>query len=151
MKVLPWILCVVFLILGIVGWLVPKKGLHKVEYQYDTITVRDTIRDTIPKHTRVYFDRWDTLYVPLPSDTVHHRDTIPFVIPIEKKEYKTSDYRAVVSGYKPSLDYMEVYRKTQTVTLTPKPKRWGIGLQAGISYPAGWHVGIGISYDIWQW
>lgn len=151
MRVLPWILVGVLAVLCVLGWLRPRKMTKETEYLYDTVVIRDTIRDTVPKYVKAYLDRWDTLYVPLPSDTAHHCDTIPFVIPIEKKEYKTADYRAVVSGYKPSLDYMEVYRKTQTVTLTPKPRRWGIGLQAGISYPAGWHIGVGISYDIWQW
>lgn len=151
MKVLPWILVGVMAVLCALGWLRPRKMTKETECQYDTVVIRDTVRDTVPKYVKAYFDRWDTLYVSSPSDTVHLRDTIHVVIPIEKKEYKTDDYRAIVSGYKPSLDYMEVYRKTQTVTITQKPKRWGIGLQAGASYPAGWHIGVGISYDIWQW
>ena len=122
MRVLPWILVGVLAVLCVLGWLRPRGTVTTTGYVSDTVVVRDTVRDSIP-----------------------------VIIPIERKEYRTADYRAVVSGYKPSLDYIEVYRKTQTVTLSPKPKRWGIGLQAGISYPAGWHVGIGISYDIWQW
>ena len=149
MRVLPWILVGVMAVLCILGWLRPRKMTKETEYLYDTVVIRDTVRDTVPKYVKAYLDRWDTIYVP--TDTIHSHDTVPVIIPIEKKEYKTADYRAVVSGYKPSLDYMEVYRKTQTVTLTPKPKRWGIGLQAGISYPAGWHIGVGVSYDIWQW
>lgn len=149
MRVLPWILVGVLAVLCVLGWLRPRGTVTTTEYVSDTVVVRDTVRDTVPRYVSVATVRRDTLLVPLPADTV--RDSIPVIIPIERKEYRTADYRAVVSGYKPSLDYMEVYRKTQTVTLSPKPKRWGIGLQAGISYPAGWHVGIGISYDIWQW
>ena len=149
MRVLPWILVGVMAVLCILGWLRPRKMTKETEYLYDTVVIRDTVRDTVPKYVKAYLDRWDTIYVP--TDTIHSHDTVPVIIPIEKKEYRTANYRAVVSGYKPSLDYMEVYRKTQTVTLSPKPKRWGIGLQAGISYPAGWHIGVGVSYDIWQW
>lgn len=151
MKVLPWILVGVLAVLCVLGWLRPRKMTKETEYLYDTVVIRDTIRDTVPKYVKAYLDRWDTLYVPLPSDTVHHRDTIPFVIPIEKKEYKTADYRAVISGYKPSLDYIEIYHKTQTIRRVEKQGRWGLGLQAGVSYPSGWHIGIGISYNIWQW
>lgn len=118
----------------------------------DTVTVYDTIRDSIPVPFTVRFDHYDTLYVPLYIDTTTTDSVlVPVTIPIERKEYRTDDYRAVVSGYRPSLDVMEVYRKTQTVTVTPKPKRWGIGPQVGVGYPGGWYVGVGISYDVWQW
>ena len=49
------------------------------------------------------------------------------------------------------LELMEVYRKTRTVTVTPEPKRWGLGVQAGVGWPSGWYVGVGVSYDLWQW
>lgn len=116
----------------------------------DTVTVRDTVRDTIPRPLLVRFDFWDTLYVPAErTDTL--RDSILVPIPIEHREYRTEDYRAVVSGYRPSLDVMEVFRRTKTVTVREKPKRWGIGPQAGVGYPGGWYVGIGVSYHLWQW
>ena len=119
----------------------------------DTVTVRDTLRDTIPQPFAVRFDHWDTLYIPLYIvDTVRTDSALlPVPIPIERTEYRTEDYRAVVSGYKPSLDVMEVFRKTQTVTVTTKPKRWGIGPQVGIGCPGGWYVGVGVSYHVWQW
>ena len=71
------------------------------------------------------------------------------IIPITSKEYKTDDYRAVVSGYKPSLDFMEVYREKEIITL--KPKRWGLGLQVGYGYPSGLYVGGGVSYNLFMW
>lgn len=69
------------------------------------------------------------------------------------KEYKTDNYRAIVSGYKPSLDFMEVYRDKEIITLSPlqKKKRWGLGLQTGYSYPGGWYVGVGISCNLIMW
>lgn len=117
----------------------------------DTITIRDTVRDTIPRPFLVRFDHYDTLYIPLYIIDSVVTDSIPVPIPIEKKEYVTEDYHAVISGYRPSLDVMEVFRRTQTVTVTPKPKRWGIGPQVGVGMPGGWYVGIGVSYHFWQW
>lgn len=119
----------------------------------DTITVRDTVRDSIPRPFIVRFDHWDTLYIPLYNIDTPSTDSVPvpIPIPIEQKEYVTEDYRAVISGYRPSLDVMEVFRQTQTVTVREKPKRWGIGPQAGFGVPGGWYVGFGVSYDIWQW
>lgn len=118
----------------------------------DTVTVYDTIRDSIPVPFTVRFDHYDTLYVPLYIDTTTTDSVlVPVTIPIERKEYRTDDYRAVVSGYRPSLDVMEVYRTTQTVTVREKAKRWGIGPQVGVGYPGGWYVGVGISYNVWQW
>lgn len=149
MKVLPWILAALMAILAAIGWLRPRKAVP-AETVRDTLIVRDTLRDTVPRPVLVRFDHWDTLRVAVrTTDTL--RDSVYIPIPIERREYRTEDYRAVVSGYRPRLDLMEVYRKTRTVTVTEKPKRWGIGPTAGFGIPGGWYVGIGVSYDLWQW
>ena len=87
------------------------------------------------------------------TDRTVEGDSIPVLVPIVSKEYKTDNYRAIVSGYKPSLDFMEVYRDKEIITLSPlqKKKRWGLGLQTGYSYPGGWYFGCGISYNLCQW
>ena len=118
----------------------------------DTITVRDTVRDSIPQPFAVRIDHYDTLYIPIYIDTTTVDSIlVPVSIPIERKEYVTKDYRAVISGYKPRLETMDVFRQTQTVTVREKPKRWGIGPQAGMGCPGGWYVGVGVSYHVWQW
>lgn len=138
-------------ILAAVGWLRPRKAVP-AETVRDTLIVRDTLRDTVPRPVLVRFDHWDTLRVAVrTTDTLRDSVYIPVPIPIERKEYRTDDYRAIVSGYRPRLDLMEVYRKTRTVTVTKEPKRWGIGPTAGFGIPGGWYVGIGVSYDLWQW
>lgn len=149
MKVLPWILVALLAVVAAAGWLRPAEVVSGKAIR-DTLVVRDTVRDSIPKPVLVRFDHWDS--IPFPAtvrDTFH--DTVFVRIPIERKEYRTDDYRAVVSGYRPNLELVEVFRKTNTVTLTPRPKRWGIGPTAGFGIPGGWYVGIGISYDLWQW
>lgn len=151
MKTLPWLLIVLLLALCLWGWL--RLSVKETRTVRDTIVITDTVRDTIPRPLLVRFDHWDTIPFPVPiyegTDTV--RDTLYVPVPIERREYLTDDYRAVISGYRPRLELMEVFRRTQTVTVTPKEKRWGLGLQAGVGYPGGWYVGIGVGYDIWQW
>ena len=149
MKTLPWILIVLLAIVATAGWLRPCKALPAATVR-DTLVICDTVHDTVPKPVLVRFDHWDTLRLAVrEADTL--RDSFYIPVPIERKEYLTADYHAVVSGYRPRLELMEVFRKTQTVTVTPRPKRWGIGPQAGFGIPGGWYVGIGVSYDLWQW
>lgn len=150
MKSTPYIIIGILAVLCAWCWIRPKDAAS-LRTVRDTLIVRDTVRDTVPRPFIVRFDHWDTLYIPLYNIDTASTDSVPVLIPIERKEYRTEDYRAVVSGYKPSLDVMEVFRRTQTVTVTPKPKRWGIGPQVGFGMPGGWYVGIGVSYDIWQW
>ncbi|WP_298111558.1 DUF6808 domain-containing protein [uncultured Bacteroides sp.] len=148
MKWLPWILVA---LLATTLLLRNCNGEQESDVSViDTVIHIDTVRDTVPKTVLVRFDHWDTLYIPLLIDS-GIVDSVPFAIPIEKKEYRTENYHAVISGYKTELELMEVFRKTQTITLKTKSKRWGLGLQAGYGIPDGWYVGIGISYNIWIW
>lgn len=151
MRALPWIVAGVMAVVALVGWIRPQRQAEPI-YTTETLTVRDTVRDTVPRPLLVRFDRYDTLRVYIrDTDTLTVRDSIYVPVPIERREYLTDDYRAVVSGWHPRLELMEVYRKTRTVTVTPEPKRWGLGIQAGVGYPSGWYVGVGVSYDLWQW
>lgn len=154
MKSLPWIL--VCLLIGLIVWM--QCNPHDPSTVYikgDTVRIRDTIRDTIPIPVKETLKRTDTVYLPILIDTTTYRtvegDSVPVLIPITSKEYKTDDYRAVVSGYKPSLDSMEVYREKEIITLKPKRKRWGLGLQVGYGYPSGLYVGGGVSYNLFMW
>ena len=154
MKVLPWIL--VCLLLGILVWM--QCNPHDPSTVYtkgDTVKLRDTIVDIVLLPVKETLKRTDTVYLPILIDTTIDKtikgDTVPVLIPITSKEYKRNDYRAIVCGYKPSLDFMEVYGEKEIITLKPKNKRWGLGLQTGCSYPGGWYVGVGISYNLVMW
>ena len=151
MKNLPWIICGVLVVLAVWGWIRPRE-VQPPMYERATLIVRDTIHDSVPKPMLVRFDHWDTLPIYIRDiDTLRMRDSIYIPVPIERKEYRTKEYRAVVSGWHPRLESMEVYRQTQTIIATPKAKRWGLGVQAGVGYPQGWYVGVGVSYDLFQW
>lgn len=156
------ILSVCLLLAGIVaGWFV-RKGVaesdaHETVVLLDTLVVRDTVRERYP----VYVERTvtDTMLVAL-TDTVRVSDTVYVRLPREQKRYADTNYVAWVSGFRPSLDSIEVYPVTQYVTKTvtkmeASRKRWGIGIQAGygIGLEGGKvtgvpYIGIGVSYNI---
>ena len=156
MKSLPWIL--VCLLFGVIVWMRCHPNDPSTVYiKGDTVHIRDTVRATIPQPVKETPKRIDTVYLPILIDTTTDRtvesDSISVLIPITSKEYETDDYRAIVSGYKPSLDFMEVYRDKEIITLSPlqKKKHWGLGLQTGYGYPSGWYFGIGISCNLLIW
>lgn len=123
-------------------------------HRKDTVVVRDTVRETVLVPKVRYLTRVDTVLLKVPGDTVE----VPVLVPISRKVYEGEDYRAVVSGFRASLDTLDIFRKTQTLTNTVvqrvevpgKPKRWGIGVSAGYALtPQGVkpYIGAGISYS----
>lgn len=124
----------------------------------DTVVVRDTVRETVLVPKVRYLTRVDTVLLLVPGDTVK----VPVLVPISRKVYEGEDYRAVVSGFRASLDTLDIFRKTQTVTNTVvqrvevpgKPKRWGIGVSAGYALtPQGMkpYIGAGVQYNFLSW
>lgn len=118
----------------------------------DTLVLRDTITAYRPVPYNVYVV--DTLYVPVEVPGQH--DTVWAALAWEEKEYRDSTYRAVVSGFRPSLDTIDVYRRTEIIekerTVYVQPSRWSIGVQAGATLTdAGVKpgIGIGIQYTLW--
>lgn len=124
----------------------------RTERYIDTVIVRDTVRDTLLVPQKVYISRVDTVFLQVVSDTVY-RDVI---IPIERKEYKTDDYFAVIEGYRPNLLEMEVFPETKYITRTDiktikKKPRFGVGIQAGYGYSnqgLSPYIGVGIQYNL---
>lgn len=96
----------------------------------DTLVVRDTLLVDHPVEVVKWRDRVELLPV---RDTIRIADSVFVEVPIEAKVYADSSYRAQVSGWRPSLDWIEVYQKTTTVTnYIEKPApRWSIGLSVG--------------------
>lgn len=120
----------------------------------DTITVAKIDTVTIIKPVIQY--RYITQVI---TDTLYNTDSIkvPVRIPIETKIYQDTTYRAVVSGYRASLDTIQVYPIHATTTITntiTKKKRFNIGVQAGVGYGVfnkkpDIYVGLGVSYRLY--
>jgi hypothetical protein len=155
------VIAVIALALIAVAFLLGRRSVKPeiVEiHRTDTVVVRDTVRETVLVPKIRYLTRVDTVLLLVPGDTVK----VPVLVPISRKVYEGEDYRAVVSGFRASLDTLDIFRKTQTVTNTVvqrvevpgKPKRWGIGVSAGYALtPQGMkpYIGAGVQYNFLSW
>lgn len=150
MKALAWILVILLVVVCVVAWFRPHEPLPaeiRTETKVNTVVKVETLLISPPMAPLVVFRLTDTMRI---GDTVVHR---------EQAYYEDSLYRAWVSGYRPRLDSLQIFPRTiyQTVTndiyhtITPKKKRWGLGLQVGYDCIGEGYVGIGISYNIFQW
>lgn len=115
--------------------------------QTDTIVRIDTIVYDHP----VEVEKWKekTVHIAI-KDTqiVHTTDSVFVVLEREKKAYSGEDYKAIVSGVKPSLDLIEVFPKTTIITNTiekPTPYKWTLSAFGDVGYPLG--VRAGLTFD----
>jgi len=154
MNNLERILVEILLLLGVGGLLFGigfirgrNKARIDLKPKVDTLYHYDTIRLSYP----VYFERKvvDTIRVAV-RDTIREKDTLYIALPKEQKTYRSAEYMAVVSGIFPSLDYIETYSLTKTITQTivePR-RRWGFSVGVGPSVIwSPWHGmdgGIGL-------
>src|SRR5574344_201892 len=153
-----------FNIVNAIGYFVNEhRNAHSSEMKVkvDTLFVYDTIFIEKPVIKKV--ETIDTLLLTVPiTDTLMLHDTVLVYLPIEQRQYGDPRYTAWISGYRPQLDSIHIYQRTEYITkeikTATKPKRWGIGLQAGYGVSFGNkqikatpYIGIGISYNILTW
>lgn len=102
-----------------------------------TMYVRDTQKIFVPKLVAGSVKELDPVNVPV-KDTVRLRDTLWMRLPRESRQYGDSTYRAQVSGFMPSLDWIEVFPVTKYVTTTKvvtDTRRFRMGLRTGAAVP----------------
>lgn len=142
---------------GLNVWLLTKENQYKIVEKVTTREVRDTIHDTVPelKYRNLICFKHDTLTVveKIPGDTTH----VVAEVPIEQKVYSNdSTYTAWVSGYRPNLDSIDIYRKTvyieREITKTKK-QHFVVGPYVGYGYDFankthGPVVGVGVTYNL---
>lgn len=145
-KILPYIIVIV---LGmVIGWLC--RGCFHADktliVQKDTIVYRDTIRESYPLEISKEVVRTEYVVV---KDTTRIKDTLYLPLPMERRVYGSDDFYAEVTGYKPSLDYIEVFPKTRVVTERIVEKRKMNSLSAGIElgYMNGLTLPIYLEYE----
>lgn len=129
---------------------------NSVENSLKTDTVTIIKIDTVTVAKPVIQYKYITQVI---TDTLYNTDSIkvPVRIPIESKTYQDSTYRAVISGYRASLDTIQVYPIHTYTTITnmiTKQKRFNIGVQAGVGYGVfnkkpDMYVGFGVSYRLY--
>ena len=161
-----WILLLVAALVATVSVLSWRLGYRAAvaelieEPKADTLIVRDTVTVEFP--VPILTTITDTILVAYPDIVIIH-DTTFVQLPKERKEYSGKDYRAVVSGFQPSLDLIQVFPETKTITQTisvapQKRSHWSIALQAGYGLtlqnshitPLP-YIGAGISYSLVEW
>lgn len=128
--------------------------INPQEPQRDTVWIRDTILKDNPVPVPHYIRTVDSIpypvYIKEPGDTIHATDTLIVYLEREQLKYEDEDYAAWVSGVQPKLDSIQIYRKTEVITVTKK-NRWSLGIQSGAGFTAGGfqpYIGVGISYSL---
>lgn len=122
--------------------------------------------DTIPYYMPVPVDSYITHYecVKLPAvrdtlrDSLIYKDTLIYdsvnvIVPFTQKKYEDSTYVAYVSGFRPQLDSISIYRENNYKTITEKSGRWGIGITGGYGYGSKGFtsfVGVAVYYKLFE-
>lgn len=136
------------IVLGMVGgWLCRSSLVDDTPIvQRDTLVFRDTIRESYP--VEVSRETIDTMYVTL-TDTIRIKEILYLPLPLDKKIYASDEYYAEISGYKPNLDYIEVFPKTTIITekIAPERKRNAIGIGVDVGYMNALSLPIYLEYE----
>lgn len=146
------------LLIGVwlIGYIIGRNHIPSTieKEQIDTLVRHDTISIESPVEIR-HIKTTDTLILPI-TDTLRVRDTVYLVLNRQIKEYRDSLFYARVSGYDPTLDFIEVYPKTmvisKTETTTQKVSPWRYGVTVGLDYGVMWrkyitpNVGAEVGY-----
>ena len=131
-------------------------GEKRAERNYKERVVVEYRTDTITRVKPVYIASTPVIRY----DTLRLHDTIAVPVPIERRVYADSNYRAVVSGWHPSLDSISVYPATKIITIErerveKERSRWGLGIQAGAGFSANGvavpYIGVGVQYNLFSW
>lgn len=182
MKAINTALCAALLLLAIFTLFLSHK-YHKVniapdEIWADTIYRVDTIRIPVPGPVQVVKSPPQIIYVDSSRliAAVERGEPIEFnevdgikavtdssgrfealEITRTEKTYETPEYKAVVSGIDPRLDFIETYRTTETIYNTEiyrqRKKRFGVGIQAGYGIGKNGlqpYLGVGVQYNIFR-
>ena len=133
---------------GVVGYLLPHGNGG---FCTDTVIHYDTVTAVRPIPTERTVIRTDTLTLAF-TDTIVKSDSIIVTLPVERKVYEDSLYRAVISGIHPSLDTISVRSTYRTVTVTKdRMPRLTFGIQAGGGFDGKTirpYIGVGVQYNL---
>ncbi len=136
------------LLLGIaLGWFLrPQQKIVEVEQRIDTVyyakptPIAISTERRIVNVPRLLFAPADTVKVVRTVAVADEGDSVTLDVAIEHREYRDSTYRVVVSGavvgdIHPTLDFIETYNRTTTITVERK-QRFAITANAGVLYTA---------------
>ena len=116
------------------------------------IYIRDTLTVHVPLQvTRKIVDTVRLIVTKTQIDTVH--DTVYVWMPIENVVWTDSLCSVYAHGVMTEIDSVRHYNESKLIypETNPRPKRWGIGIQAGYGASKDGltpYLGFGISYAI---
>lgn len=143
-------------------------GRRSVSIDTETVTVVDTVKVFAPTpvstETKVVQVKVPKLVFAEPDTVVREvmvavgDDSVSLNVEVEKREYRDSNYYAVVSGpaiggLRPALDYFETYNTT-TNTVQTRRKRPKFAFTAGVGYgytPKGFQPIVGVNFGVVIW
>lgn len=148
-------------------WEKPRFDEERRETIIDTVYYREPvpvdsfviryITESVPVFKEGNDERVEVRHDTIQPVVIMKEDSAQVVIPITQKIYEDSTYRAYVSGYRPSLDSIHIFKYTEQVYIRAptqnKIQRFSVGLQAGYGYtPKGFqpYVGVGVSINLWS-
>ena len=160
--ILTAVLAAVLVVGALIGGYFAGKGARPevgVKIERDTLIIRDTVTKYKPQYITRDIIHHELVEV---KDTITINDTTYLPLPVERRVYEDSSYRAVVVGIRPELESISVFPETKIITQTitqtiqPKPTRFGVGVQVGFGacyglvgkkVDAGPYIGVGVSYN----
>ena len=163
-KVIPYIV-IVLLLAWVIYVLVPGRTTTVTTKTSTSASKKDTVRDTIkvpsPASISNTFKRSITQKLAdVPNDsTPSKKGSDSIAIPISQKVYSGVDYKAYASGYRVTLDSLQLYPKnttttiTKVVTVTKNRSRWNIGISAGYGISKTGlspYIGVGVVYNLFK-
>ena len=108
MKYIIYVISFILILICFFQWKYPKiEIIEKEIIKRDTITLVDTLFIEKPVYKTVYTHSTDTVYLPSEDTTM--------VLQQQTKIYEDSTYKAQISGYNPSLDWIETYNNTKYI------------------------------------
>ena len=148
------LILLVLLLLNLINAQPKEKLVEKIKIEYIVKHDTVTIEKPIPINKYIYKTIRDTVFV-------NNSPTIAD-IPIERKIYQDDDYRAVISGYKPNIDTLQIFRKDSLIyttiererTIIRDYSRWTLGVSGGYAITnKGFtpFIGVGINYNLIRW
>ena len=135
---------IIILFVGfVVGYCTRPQTAAIVKTEYKT----DTLRIVAPTEVRVdTFMREVFVPVKQKADTVFHTDSILVYLPFERKVYEDSTYRAVISGYQPVLEEIDVYAKETIIYRENTSPMFSPYVSGGIGFGGEVSLGGGLFF-----
>lgn len=146
MKRLIYIFIALLLGIALGYFLHPPQRIVEVEQRIDTVyyvkptPIAVSTERRIVNVPRLLFAPADTVTIVQTVAVADNADSVTLDVAIEHREYRDSTYRAIVSGpvvgdLRPTLDFIETYNRTTTITVERK-QRFAITANAGVLYTA---------------